>query len=222
MNIGILTYNKFHLKSYRILAGLKKKNYNNIVLIYSNLKKIKKRNVIFSHRPEQFRNSSIFEIAKKFKIKTISIKKKNCFDNLDIVLIGGSQLIPNVKIKKNFILNCHSGLIPQTRGLDSFKWAIIKNQLVGNTLHFINNDIDLGKIVYSEITKCYSKDSLKKFAKRHYENEVKMLINFEKNIKKKKIINLRKKPPTMRMPNNIEINLNNHFKDNWKKKFCND
>ena len=186
MNIGILTYNKFHLKSYKILVGLKKKNYNNIVLIYSNLKKIKKRDVIFNHRPKQFKEISIFEIAKKFKIKTISIKKENCFDNLDIVLIGGSQLIPKVKIKRNLILNCHSGLIPQTRGLDSFKWAIMKNQLVGNTLHFINNDIDLGKVVYCEVTKCYLKDNLKKFDKRHYQNEDKMLINFEKKFKKKK------------------------------------
>ena len=29
----------------------------------------------------------------------------------------------------------------------------MKNQLVGNTLHFINNDIDLGKVVYCESNK---------------------------------------------------------------------
>ena len=40
-----------------------------------------------------------------------------------------------------------------------------------------------------------------------------------KKILKKKIINLRKKPPTMRMPNRIEKNLNKHFKDHWKKNF---
>ena len=222
MNIGILTYNKFHQKTYEILVGLKSKKYNNIVLIYSNIKKFKKRNVFFEHRPNQFKDISIFKIAKKFNLKTISIKNKKCFENLDIVLIGGSQLIPKDKIKKNLILNCHSGLIPQTRGLDSFKWAILKNQLVGNTLHFINKEVDLGTIIHNSLTKFYPKDNLKKFAIRHYKSEVNLLINFKKYLMNGKIMKLKKNPPTMRMPFKIEKNLLNYFKKNWKLKYLND
>ena len=222
MNIGILTYNKFHQKSYEILAGLKSKKYKKIVLIYSNIKKFKKRDVFFKHRPNQFKDISIFEIAKKFNLKAISIKNKKCFENLDIVLIGGSQLIPKNRIKKNLILNCHSGLIPQTRGLDSFKWAIMRNQLVGNTLHYINNDIDLGTVIHNSLTKCHPKDNLKQFASRHYKNEVNLLINFEKYLMRGKIMKLKKNPPTMRMPLKIEKNLINQFRNSWKQKYIND
>ena len=56
---------------------------------------------------------------------------------------------------KNHIINCHSGLIPETRGLDSFKWAILNNKFVGNTLHYIDQNVDLGKIIYQEKTKIY-------------------------------------------------------------------
>ena len=51
-------------------------------------------------------------------------------------IICGSQIIRK-KLKKNFIINCHSGLI-QSRGLDSFKWDI----LLGKRWHFIDNQVD--------------------------------------------------------------------------------
>jgi uncharacterized protein YkuJ len=90
MNIGILTYNKFHKKSYEILVALKSKKYKKIVLIYLKVKKFEKRNFYLEHRPNKFKGVSVFEIAKKFNLKAISVKNKKCFDNLDIVLICGS------------------------------------------------------------------------------------------------------------------------------------
>ena len=131
----------------------------------------------------------------------------------------------NYRIIKNYILNCHSGLIPQTRGLDPIKWSIYKNELVGNTLHYIDQSVDKGNIVCHKITKVYKSDRLSNFYKRHYNNEIKLLINFENFLKKKmnkliSIIKLRSKSPTLRMPEKFELKLKDKF-EIYKKKFIN-
>ena len=79
-----------------------------------------------------------------------------------------------------------------------------------------------GTVIHNSLTKCYLTDNLKKFASRHYKNEVNLLINFEKYLMRGKIMKLKKNPPTMRMPIQIEKSLINHFKKSWKQKFLND
>ena len=76
--------------------------------------------------------------------------------------------------------------------MDSFKWTILKNQLVGNTLYFINKDIDLETVMHHSVSKCYLTDNLKKFAKIHYKNKTNLLINFEKYLMRSKIMKLKK------------------------------
>ena len=72
----------------------------------------------------------ILWLFKFYNLKIKLLKDSNCFKSLDIVLIGGASIIEEEKIKKNLIINCHSGLIPETRGLDSLKWAIFNNKKV--------------------------------------------------------------------------------------------
>ena len=54
MNLGLITYNKKHRKTQEVLRGLRKRNFKNITLLISNFKKIKKRQILFNHRPKQF------------------------------------------------------------------------------------------------------------------------------------------------------------------------
>ena len=104
------------------------------------------------------------------------LNKRNIND-LDKILVCGSGLLPKeLLVKNNKIINCHSGLIPLSRGLDSFKWAIKNLFKIGNTLHYIDENVDLGKIISHKVTKLYAKDTLTSFAKRHYYNEINMLI----------------------------------------------
>ena len=223
MKIGLITYDKPHFKSYQILKGLIKKNKYQIKLLLVKFKKrSKKKN---DHRPHQFKTKSQIKLAKVNNIKSVYFNKKNCLSKIDVAIIGGANLLNYRIIKKNYILNCHSGLIPQTRGLDSIKWSIYKNELVGNTLHYIDQSVDKGNIVCHKITKVYKSDRLSNFYKRHYNNEIKLLINFENFLKKKmnkknRIIKLRSKSPTLRMPEKFELKLKDKF-EIYKKKFIN-
>lgn len=218
MKIGIITYNKYHLKTHQLLSNLSSKNFE-ITLILTSFKKFKKRQVFFNHRPDQFS----FKVTNNYL--TSNKYKKICLEDLpefnyDYILIAGSGLINDKNILKNKIINCHSGLIPSSRGLDSFKWAIKNLNQIGNTLHYINEKIDLGKIISHKITKVYKNDNLHKFALRHYNSEINMLSNFDYYLKKKEIIKLNKLNSNLRMNFLDEKDLFDDF-INYKNKYIN-
>ena len=158
MKIGLLTYNLPHHKTQKVLEGLINKGYKKIKLIFVPFKKYKKRSKpLITHRPEQFKGKSPQFYIKRYNLESGKIEQKNIFQGLDFVIICGSGLIKRKLLKKAPIINCHSGLIPQTRGLDSFKWAILNSYKVGNTLHYIDSRVDRGKIIYQEVTKLKKK-----------------------------------------------------------------
>ena len=122
----------------------------------------------------------------------------------------------NKEFIKNTIINCHSGLLPYARGLDA-SWSIYKKIRLGVSLHIINEKTDSGYLIKSRKTLFGHKDSLTNVAKKHYENEIDLLSNFEKFLKNKKIKLKNFSVPTKRMPFDIEKNLFLYFRD-YKKK----
>ena len=83
----------------------------------------------------------------------------------------------------------------------------------GNTLHYIDKSVDYGKVVSHKITPLFKSGTIDLLAKRHYNEEIRMLINFEYHINNPNIIKLKLKDPNMRMPSNLEKNLPKTFKD---------
>jgi acetyltransferase-like isoleucine patch superfamily enzyme len=221
MRIGLITYNIQHKKTYDILTNYLNLGYEVTLLIHKFKNYKSRKNIpMFSHRPYQFLGPSPYEIAKNFNLKIFDFHKYKDFDSLDYLIIGGSGIIDEKFLRKKKIINCHSGLIPFLRGLDSFKWAIRNKLKVGNTLHYIDSNIDYGRIIFQKKTPLYLNDSLSSFSERHYQEEISLLSNFIKyanlNIqyKKKKIIS----SPKKRMPKKFEININEDFVK-YKNKF---
>ena len=130
------------------------------------------------------------------------------------------KIIPKFFLKKRIILNAHPGVLPINRGLDSFKWGVIKKYPFGVTLHKIDEKIDKGLIVCAKYIKINKQDTLRSIAKKSFENECSLLICFEKYLK-----NLRKKlevsdkflPSEERIPMRYENKLNYIFKKNRNK-----
>jgi len=218
MKIGIITYDRPHRKTQDVLHGLHEIGYKKIKLIVSKFRKFKNKKIknFFEHRPDQFNGPSIKEISGYYDLSVCNLDDKNIYRNLDIVLICGSAIINNSLIKKNFVINCHSGLIPLTRGLDAFKWAILEKKLIGTTLHYIDENVDLGKIISHEKTPFFKSDTIKRFAKRHYNAEVNMLTNFEYHLNNPKILNLETCQANMRMPINLEKKMYKMY-NNYKR-----
>ena len=101
MKIGIITYNKPHYKTQELIYGLYSKGYKNITLIIKKFLNFKnKKKIYFNHRPNEFVGCTPFEISKYFNFKIKELENKNCFNNLDVVLIGGASIINSKNIKK--------------------------------------------------------------------------------------------------------------------------
>lgn len=71
--------------------------------------------------------------------------------NPDVVIFtGGGILRKNVlKASGDGVINCHSGILPQYRGMNVIERVILENKLdhIGYTVHFINEGIDTGDIL---------------------------------------------------------------------------
>lgn len=185
MRIGIITYDHNHLKSEQVIEPLYKRGYD--IAVYA-LPFVQRptREVLFSHRPNQQSAKHPADISNK-----LGIDYKKCSDDTkiddtrDLYIVTGAGILSEKCVKNKRIINCHPGLIPASRGLDSFKWAIYDFVPIGNTLYFIDYRVDAGEIIYQEKTPLYMSDTIQEFALRHYSCEIKILLNFDEHLQNK-------------------------------------
>ena len=211
MKIGLITYDVPHLKTQQVFFRLIEKKYE-INFFFTKFKPYKIRKTLYPHRPPQLCGPDIFKLSKKYKIRLEPIENIKKFNSIQYFLICGAGLIDSSLIIKEKFINCHPGLIPLSRGLDSFKWSIYHNRPMGNTLHFINDRVDNGKVIFHKKTPIFLDDDYQTLAKRHYEMELDMLVNFERYLKKKQKFILKSNKPKLRMPKNFEVKMIKRFK----------
>lgn len=55
-----------------------------------------------------------------------------------------------LEIPKNGTINCHPSLLPYCRGKNPNFWSIVENVIFGVTIHFVNEKIDEGEILFQK------------------------------------------------------------------------
>ena len=82
-------------------------------------------------------------------------------DQLDLLVLGGTRIIrPSIfKIPRLATVNSHPGLLPRLRGSASVGWALYKDMPQGATVHFVDEGIDTGDIIFSRQLPVYRDDS---------------------------------------------------------------
>lgn len=213
--IAVLTYPIKHRKTFDVLSLLKANGYQDVCVYATPFHYKKKRYPTFNHRPEM--NYNIPELSNlcnnlgykyyEGQLDSFDIEKDR------IVLIAGAGIIPDDFVNCHTIINAHPGYIPNCRGLDAFKWAIVEKQPIGVTTHLIGNYIDAGNVIERRKIDVYSVDTFHAVAERVYENEVSMLVEAIENCD---IDNTTFIPPESyvlhkRMPIDIEANLLENF-----------
>ena len=199
--ICLLSYDTPHLKTAQVMMGLHNRGFRNIDILVMPFTKRPERPVKFNHRPAQFEGPSPQSLVELNDGKIINYENwKNVLDDYQYFIVCGSNLIEPDFANCGRILNVHAGLIPAVRGLDSFKWAILNNLPLGNTLHKIDDRADAGEILFHLPTPVFPEDDIQTLARRHYENEIWMLTNFDKLVEQRKIFSFSEQPATMRMP----------------------
>lgn len=178
--IGLITYHYPHLKTeqvlQRLLAITPKLDLRMYALPFT---PHKARDLLFHHRPEQVDAVAPEVMAAKHAIPYIRCTSDGDIDDsCDFHLVLGAGLLSPQCVAGKRIINCHPGIIPSSRGLDSFKWAIHEMKPLGITLHYIDAEVDAGEIIAVVPTNVYASDSLATLARRHYENEIDVLSRF--------------------------------------------
>ncbi|MBR4093194.1 MAG: phosphoribosylglycinamide formyltransferase [Oscillospiraceae bacterium] len=218
--INILTYTVPHRKTYDTLCRLKACGYNNVNVFAHDFTYQKKFSPIYEHRPSSDNVVSTQIVCENFGY---NYNKINNYDEIsfckeDIFLICGAGLLPEKFINSCIVINAHPGYIPQVRGLDSLKWAIIEKKLIGVTTHLIDaQEIDYGKIIERKIIPVYDNDSFHSLAQRQYETEIKMLVDAIEKINEAKFYSEESLGEAHRRMNmEIELNLMKEFEE-YKK-----
>jgi len=175
--IGLITYDCPHLKTQEI-AERCAKNIDAILLIPFNNRP--SREVLFNHRPFQFEGPSPQDLAKSIgaEILNLSDFKETFTSTEDFLVVGGGGILGPHLTTRYAIINAHPGLIPSSRGLDAFKWAIYNKIPLGITIHQIDQEVDMGKVIHHEPTPVFESDDIQVLANRHYRNEINAISNF--------------------------------------------
>ena len=122
-------------KHFQNVLKYEKKYFQSYVL--KNLILLKKR-TLFSVKKGQINNIKVIQ-----KIKKI---------NPTLIALNASSILNKVYIDffKGKIINCHAGYMPYYRGSGCNVWAFYHNELkyVGVTIHFVENKIDSGNIIF--------------------------------------------------------------------------
>lgn len=164
-------------------------------------------------------------MCKDFSLKYVQCDSDKEIDNeCEFYLITGSGILSADCVRYKKIINCHPGIIPAVRGLDAFKWAIFNLRPIGNTLHYINENVDSGEIISIVQTPIFITDSLETFARRHYEMEINILSNFHSYIKNpvNKFRNIEEGKINRRMDITLETKMCrifDEYKNNFVSKF---
>jgi phosphoribosylglycinamide formyltransferase 1 len=200
--LGLITYHYPHLKTEQVLQRLLHQGFN-LKMYALPFTPRKPRETLFSHRPEQTDAVAPQALAEKHKIPYVNCMNDKDIDNsCDVYLILGAGILSPECVQGKKIINAHPGIIPSSRGLDSFKWAIYEMKPLGVTLHFIDAQVDEGEIISVIPTNVYLSDSIMTLARRHYENEIDCLSRFTDFLEKPEnpFTNVEKGAPMRRMP----------------------
>lgn len=183
MKLALITYDTFHLKTEQVALGLAMKNRYDLAFFGLPFVQRASREILFAHRPDMATGAHSRAVAHALGAPFTPCASPDDIpaDAADVFLIVGAGLLPAsfVSATRGRVLNSHPGIIPLVRGLDAFKWAVLDGMPIGNSIHYIDEEADAGEVIAVRPTPVFESDTLEQFARRHYELEIDMMIDFE-------------------------------------------
>jgi len=137
------------------LEKYKLKNHNIKVIIdnYNDKQIIK----TFNYRTNfKFTLKSIYDIKNKYPFYFFNNHNSNIVTKFikdskaDLIInLGTPRILKNniLNSSKLGVLNCHPGILPYYRGCNCVEWALLNNDVLGNTCHIMTDKIDEGPII---------------------------------------------------------------------------
>jgi phosphoribosylglycinamide formyltransferase 1 len=227
LRLAIITYDHAHLKTEQLVHRFLLKNRLKIgreldlILLALPFSSRPSRTALIAHRPDQEKSVNTRELAARHRLEFLPCTYDSIPDVADFYLIGGAGILSAKAIDKKKIINVHPGIIPSARGLDAFKWSILRDVPLGVTLHYIDAEVDAGETIAIVETPIFLSDTLDVLARRHYELELDVaseFLNFLNGAAEDNSAAYPESPSRMRMPIKTERDMIAKF-DEYKKKF---
>ena len=88
----------------------------------------------------------------------------------DVLVLMVSVLVrrPLLDIPKVATVNVHAGVLPQYRGVDCRRWAILEGGAVGVTAHLVDSGADTGDILVRRQLELKPRDTIQSISERNY------------------------------------------------------
>jgi phosphoribosylglycinamide formyltransferase 1 len=228
LRVAIITYDHPHLKTEQLVQRLLLRSKTaagptlDLKLLALPFTSRQSRAISFAHRPDQEKAVATRELAGACGLEFLACTYDSIPEIADYYLVAGAGIIPASGIGSKKIINVHPGIIPSARGLDAFKWSIVDGVPLGVTMHFIDAEVDAGKIITVVRTPVFRTDSIEVLARRHYELELDVECEFLAFLDGKDKGILPEYPanaPRMRMPAAIEKEMFAKFEE-YKHRFA--
>jgi formyltransferase len=161
MNILVITDNQYIFENFNnIIKDEKYKDFNfKFFYSYKN-----------NEMKEKYFNSEVF--------KEINIKNEleNIIENYNIVIsLHCKQIFPKKLVNSVKCINVHPGFNPYNRGWYPQVFSIVNKLDCGVTIHYIDEYLDHGRVLFQEKVKMYEWDTSLSLYNRIQEKEVELL-----------------------------------------------
>ena len=124
------------------------------------------------------KDAKVLKRANKLKIPAIFLEKESICKLLrskkyDLVVMAGFyQILDKNTIEKNTFINIHPSLLPKYKGLKAIEKAYYNRDLkTGITIHYANEFVDSGEIIFQKEIEINPKWSLKKLEQEIHKQE---------------------------------------------------
>ena len=121
--------------------------------------KLNKISFVIVHKDDTYKDS-IINLCKKYNVQYFDIDvNSNEFiyliekNNIDLIfMLWFPTIVKKQSLKSVNIgfVNLHPSLIPHNRGMHPYYWSIVENTTAGTTIHFIDENIDEGNILFQK------------------------------------------------------------------------
>jgi len=182
--IALFGYDFPHVDTCEMLMVLKILGYDVRCLLAAPWRKLKIKRSQIRMKPKR---SLIFhpkDVADLMQVSYYSVEHNSSMlrdivknEDVNLGIIAGARILKSETIRafEKGIINFHPGLIPENRGLDAVKWAIIRDIPQGVTAHFIDWRVDAGRIIKIKKIPVYSDDNLIDIQQRLYDTTLQMI-----------------------------------------------
>lgn len=220
MNIVVITHNKAHFKTQQVIFGLLSNGIRPKVIILPFIER-KSFVPIWEHRPGTPFHVSPTEFCDHLQLEFISLDDVEQINELSknmlwfdtrFIITTGTVLPANITSGKT-IINVHPGLLPEIKGLDALKWALLHSEPIGVTAHLIDEEVDGGVLLERVEVPLYWEDSFHSFAQRVLEYEISLSVKMGiiHEIVTKERIGASVYPTHRRMPHRLEVRMMEKF-----------